>query len=320
MHALQEAAAWIGAGKTAYVLTRLDTGAHIFFAQEEAMLSQAGIMAKDVTFPRVTDNGAYFLERLCAAPELVVLGGGHISRPLCTMASTLGMNITVIDDRADFARQERFPGAKRVLCGDFVQTLQTTAFSPKACFIIITRGHAQDTQCLAQVLCMPRSYVGMIGSKKKVAEAMEEMRAKGFDTQTLSQVAAPIGLPIGAQTPAEIALSILAQLVQVLRGQDASGGMDASILGALRKEETRGAKLFTILEKRGSAPRGAGTRMMVLPDGEVLGTLGGGSAEFFCIRRAREEMGVPWQDIFDVEVKSLGMTCGGSIKVLAETL
>lgn len=236
------------------------------------------------------------------------------------MAAIAGMYVTVIDDRAAFANAERFSQAARVICGAFDEVLSQERFSPSAFFVIITRGHTADAVCLARALTLPRRYVGMIGSKRKVAQMMDEMRALGFTDEVLREVHAPIGLPIGAQTPAEIAVSILAEIISVLRAPGESNALEADVAQALSDGRASGGKLFTILEKRGSAPRGPGARMLVLPDGTVLGTIGGGSAEYACIARATACMGSAGCEVINLEVKSVGMTCGGAIRVLMETV
>lgn len=319
MNAMEQAARSVLDGRAAFLCTDVRTGEHVLFDTQQAMEAAFPAMANSV-LPCVTEGGALFWEQLRAAPELVILGGGHISQPLCAMAAITGMHVTVVDDRAAFAQAERFPQAARVVCGAFAEVLAREAFSPSAFFVIVTCGHAADTACLEKILTLPRRYVGMIGSRRKVAQAMEEMRALGFADETLREVHAPIGLPIGAQTPAEIAVSILAEIISVLRAPGESCALEEDVARAIRDGRARGGKLFTILEKRGSAPRGPGARMLVLPDGSTLGTIGGGSAEYACIARAVECMGKPGCEVMELEVKSVGMTCGGTIRVLMETI
>lgn len=319
MNTMEQAAHSVLNGHAAFLITDVNTGAHTLYDTRKAL---EGALSSPLTgdLPCVTAEGALFLEQLRAAPELVILGGGHISLSLCAMAALTGMHVSVVDDREMFATAARFPQASRVLCGPYEEVLVRERFSPSAFFVIVTRGHAGDTACLARVLTLPRRYVGMIGSRRKVAQAMEEMRALGFSKEALDQVHAPIGLPIRAQTPAEIAVSILAEIISVLRAPGESGAMEEDVARAIAQGNARGGKLFTILEKHGSAPRAAGTRMLVMPDGEVLGTIGGGNAEYVCIQRAMKCMGEACCEVIELDVKSVGMTCGGSIRVLMETL
>lgn len=317
--AMEQAARCVLQGGEAFLTTRIPWGDHGVFYTGEALEACVGPVAlRDL--PCLTADGAVFVERFCPAAELVILGGGHISVPLCAMAALAGLHVTVIDDREEYANPMRFPQATRVLCGGFEQILTQERFSAGAFFAILTRGHASDTACLARVLTLPRRYVGMIGSRRKVAQAMAEMRAAGFDEETLARVYAPIGLEIHAQTPAEIAVSILAQVIDVMRAPGEGAGMDEAIAAAIAQGQARGGKLLTIVEKRGSAPRAAGTRMLVLPDGKTLGTIGGGSAEYACLRRAMERMGKAGCEVLELEVEDVGMTCGGTIKVLLEAL
>ncbi len=149
--------------------------------------------------------------------ELLILGGGHIALPLATMGKILGYNVTVIDDRPSFANKARFPSVDRVICGDFAKSVQELNPPPGTFVVIVTRGHRHDKVCLQEVVARPFGYVGMIGSRRRVKALLEELEAEGFPSEVLKQINAPIGLDIGAETPEEIAVSILAELVNVHR-------------------------------------------------------------------------------------------------------
>ena len=144
--------------------------------------------------------------------------------------------------------------------------------------MILTRGHAHDRDCLEHVLRGKYAYAGMIGSRTKVAAVKAALEAAGIARETLDGVHSPIGLSIGAQTPAEIAVSIAAELVQ----ERARRGPAAAPPAAGEP-----GVLCTITAKRGSAPRGVGTWMLVRPDGSVLGTIGGGAVEHLAVQEAK---------------------------------
>jgi xanthine dehydrogenase accessory factor len=135
--------------------------------------------------------------------------------------SALGFFTVVIDDRPEFASQERFPTADRlVVPSSFDDVVPSLEIDEESYVVIVTRGHAHDTNVLRQVLRTPAVYIGMIGSKTKVAGAFQTLREEGFTSADLERVHAPIGLSIGAETPEEIAISIAAQLIQVRAGKN----------------------------------------------------------------------------------------------------
>lgn len=153
------------------------------------------------------------MENLYGKPHAVLCGGGHVSLALAKVLELMDFRITVVDDRAEFANRERFPRAA-VYCQDFASCLEEKEFGPNTYYIIVTRGHQADYTCLKRILRKPSAYVGMIGSGRKVALAFQRLRADGFSEEEMKRVHAPVGLSIGAQTPAEIAVSIAAEIIQ----------------------------------------------------------------------------------------------------------
>ncbi len=159
-----------------------------------------------------------FVEVLPPVPQLVIVGAGHIAQPLATIGGVLGMKVIVVDDRPNFANPERFPTADRVIVDDFVTALQSLRITQDSYVVLVTRGHAHDRSCLEFVLRAKPGYVGMIGSQMRIRTVMRGLREDGFEAGDLEGVYAPIGLAIGSQTPAEIALAIAAEIVNVRRG------------------------------------------------------------------------------------------------------
>ncbi len=149
--------------------------------------------------------------------QAVILGGGHISQPLAQLLSMMDYEVRIVDDRLEFANQERFPWAKEVFCSGFEQALRQIEIDEKTAIFIVTRGHRHDLECLQAVLPSRAGYIGMIGSRRKVRAALSALEEEGFDRERLGQVYAPIGLDIGAQSPAEIAVSIAAEVMAVFR-------------------------------------------------------------------------------------------------------
>jgi xanthine dehydrogenase accessory factor len=157
-----------------------------------------------------------FFDVLTGEPKVLVCGAGHIAVPLARYARDVGFAVTVLDDRADFAHPSRFPGCQ-VVADEFVTALESMPLGPTTYVVLITRGHAYDADCLAALLPKTTAYVGMIGSRRRGRMVLDQLERRGIARERLEQVFSPIGLPIGAESPEEIALCIAAELVCVRR-------------------------------------------------------------------------------------------------------
>jgi xanthine dehydrogenase accessory factor len=169
--------------------------------------------------PDGTSEAAY-VDQIEPAPRLVIAGAGHVGQSLAEIAAGLGFGVTIIDDRADCASQERFPRARHRIVGEIEAELRRVPIDVRTYVVIVTRGHRHDGKALAAVLDSPAKYVGLIGSKRKVMTIFADLLAQGASIDALCRVHAPVGLEIGAVTVPEIALSIAAELVAVRRGRD----------------------------------------------------------------------------------------------------
>jgi xanthine dehydrogenase accessory factor len=158
-----------------------------------------------------------FIEPILTAPTMYIFGGGHISLPLAQIGKLLGFKIAIIDDRAEFASTKRFPEAEMVLAGDFSKAFSKLKIDKTSYIVIVTRGHQNDELVLEWAVGTPAQYIGMIGSQTKVKTVFSHLLAKGVSKGRLDSVYSPIGLEIGAQTPEEIAVSILAEIIKVRR-------------------------------------------------------------------------------------------------------
>jgi len=154
-----------------------------------------------------------FVDVIAPPETLVIAGAGHIAQPLAVMAKILGFKVTVLDDREEYSNKERFSTADQCLVGDIGELLETMKITRNSYIVIITRGHAYDELALEKTLNSEASYIGMIGSKNKVNKVIQSLLEKGFPESQLKRVHAPIGLDIGAKTPVEIAISILAEII-----------------------------------------------------------------------------------------------------------
>ncbi len=158
-----------------------------------------------------------FIEPILQSQTLYIFGGGHISLPLAKIGKLLGFKIAVIDDRAEFASPRRFPEAELILAEDFNKAFSELQIDKTGYIVIITRGHQYDEMVLEWALGTQARYIGMIGSKTKNKTIFSHLLAKGISQELLDKVHAPIGLEIHAQTPEEIAVSILAEIIKVRR-------------------------------------------------------------------------------------------------------
>jgi xanthine dehydrogenase accessory factor len=155
---------------------------------------------------------AFFADRHNLRQQLVIAGAGHIARPLCTMATMVGYQVTIIDDRPEYAVASSFPEAKQVICAPFVDFFRKLECDQRTSVVLVTRGHKHDQDSLWELREKPAAYIGMIGSQRRVKAVFEEFQGR-CDPNWLSSIKAPIGLDIGAQTPAEIAICILAEMI-----------------------------------------------------------------------------------------------------------
>lgn len=158
-----------------------------------------------------------FIEPIASAPRLYIFGAGHIGVPLARVARLAEFKPIVIDDRPDFATRERFPDAAELVVSDFASAFAKLGIDERSYVVIVTHGHKGDETVLAGALKTPARYIGMIGSKEKNKAVFSHLLEKGYTQAELDRVHAPIGLRIMAQTPEEIAVSILGELILARR-------------------------------------------------------------------------------------------------------
>jgi xanthine dehydrogenase accessory factor len=159
-----------------------------------------------------------FLEPLVDAHSLIIFGAGHIGSALSKVSKMLGFTTAVVDNRPEFANEEKLPWADRVIADDYLKALQDLSFSDNTYVVILTHRHVHDFEILEYCIEQPLSYLGMIGSRKKVGKAFDQLREKGVDEEAIKRIHAPIGMNIGAESPEELAVAIAAQLIAVRSG------------------------------------------------------------------------------------------------------
>ncbi len=161
-----------------------------------------------------------YVEPILPDPELFIFGGGHVGQCIAAAASTLGFQITVVDDRIRYANVDRFPSARALHTGPWEETFAQLPVSDSSYIVIATRGHQQDLACLRFALQTPAKYVGLLGSLRKTRLLFESLGREGVAEKEFDRVYAPVGIEIGSETPEEIAVSVAAELVAVRKGLD----------------------------------------------------------------------------------------------------
>ncbi len=277
-----------------------------------------------------SDLGSILIEPFFPEPRLIILGGGHIAKPLAEFGKQVGFKIAVVDDRPFFANTSRFPDAE-IICEDFESSFEKLNIKKSDFIVIVTRGHRHDGVCLRKALTFDNNYTGMIGSKRRVDGMIKQLLEEGYGEDALSKINTPIGLRIGAVTPEEIAISIIAEIISVRRnGRDGNKinkaswpEFDSEVIEKMVEEDDTKA-LITIMSSKGSVPRKAGAKMIAWYDGRTLGSIGGGCSEGEVIVKARDVILNKGYEIVHVDMtgevaEDEGMVCGGTMEVLIES-
>ena len=188
----------------------------------EFEVSREAKKALETNQPRVLryqdDAINVYIEPMSPLPTLLIAGAGHVGQAVAQLGKMVDFDVVVVDDRTDFASRERFPEADKIIAGDMAQILSEFPIDNSTYIVIVTRGHKNDEEALHRVINSNARYIGMIGSKRKIGVIYDNLKGKGISPDQLSRVYAPIGLEINSQTVPEIAVSIVAQLIQVRNG------------------------------------------------------------------------------------------------------
>lgn len=158
-----------------------------------------------------------FVEPLLAAPTLIIVGAGHIGAACAELGKFLGFRVVIVDDREELLKRENLPAADEVHAGDMPAELRKLDITPQTYIVLVTRAHTTDAPVLREIIAKPAAYIGMLGSKRRVLTVFDMLKREGTDDRAFQRVHAPIGIPIGAETPQEIAVSILAEVVKAKR-------------------------------------------------------------------------------------------------------
>ena len=284
--------------------------------------------ASETGVQEIAGKQVYF-DCVSSQKKLVICGAGHVSMPIIALGKMLGFRVTVLEDRPSFADNARRAGADEVICENFVDGLSHAEGGTDSYFVVVTRGHRYDEICLGEILKKKYVYVGMMGSRARSAIVKRNLVELGFPKEQVEAVHTPIGLDISAESPEEIAVSIMGEIIAHKNSRKRSFGYPDEFLDELLKleEEGRDAVLCTIVRRRGSAPREVGTKMIVHTDGQMIGTIGGGCMEAAVRTRALHMLrsGETQPQICNVNMTAAdaedeGMVCGGNIDVWLEVL
>lgn len=258
-------------------------------------------------------------QRIGLRPMCVILGGGYVGQAVAKLASFIEMDTIVVDDRPEFSSKELFPDALKTIKGDFTKVMSELSLSPSACLVICTRGHQSDLECLRAGLGKPHQYIGMLGSKAKAGKLFSILRDEGISDAKLAEVCAPIGLQIGSETPSEIAVAVIAQIIEKTKQQNHEFQISRTLIDDICTAP-EGSVVCSIMSTSGSVSRKSGF-MLMRPDRTFTGTIGGGQVESLATEEAFRMLGTNDKPHFkDFEHNAADSSCWGTIKVLFEVI
>lgn len=308
---------------------------YLFTGIEGEKMGRIAVQDKDIVYGEATliqpvkDGDALpcirdgvLIECITTPPHLILCGAGHVSVSTAKIAKMVGFRVTVIDERADFANTERFPDVDEIINLPFEKALRSIQ-EPNAYYVIVTRGHKDDNLCLQTILHKPYIYCGMIGSRSKIKVVFENLIAQGYAEEQLRTIHSPIGLSIGAVTPEEIAVCIVGEMIQIKNADKHASEWDAALCNTIESIHERYA-MVTLIDKRGSAPRSTGARMIVKRDGTIISSIGGGFGEFEASQHAVDMLKSGLRakrytcKMNNREAADAGMVCGGMIDILIQ--
>lgn len=251
-----------------------------------------------------------FSHRLRAPVWLVICGGGHVAQALAASAAAVGFQITVLEDREQVLKEGRFPPNADLRLGDVPELLHRGNFPTNAFYVVMSRNHGENRRCLRAVMDLPCGYVGMLGSRRDASELRQWLKEEGVPKEKAARLHHPIGLPIDAETPAEIAVAVTAELIQCRAAFNGGSALELSVLDGLLQPPYAWVML---VETKGITPRKPGASMLVRPDGSILGTIGGGAREAAAVRQALEVLKTHRAGCFTYPENGALPTCGGIV-------
>lgn len=267
------------------------------------------------------DGVRWLLEPILPEDRLIICGAGHVALACLRMAKLLGMEVTVLEDREEYADKAEAAGADQVICQDFREALCHLEGHSSDWYLVMTRAHKMDQDCLQEIFKKSYAYVGMLGSPRKIQAIQKNLTEEGVNPKHFQRLHSPVGLDIGAKTPAEIGVSVMAELIQLRnREETAEPAYSRELLGQEVLHEKEGI-LCTLIDNGGGSPRNPGTKMMVHSAENRIGTIGGGVLEAAAIREAVAMLADGRKrQVFQTHTdgEASGMVCCGNGVVLLE--
>lgn len=297
------------ASTAAEIKARLERGESPLWEQSLTHPEQLRLTWSDGIQDTVPTQPCFF-HRLSAPIHLVICGGGHVAQALAASASAVGFQITVLEDRPEVLQEGQFPPETELRLGSVPELVRTGKFPPNAFYAVMTRNHNENRRCLRAVMDMPHGYVGMLGSRRDAEALRQWLIEDGVPEETVAGLHHPIGLPIAAETPAEIAVAVTAELIQCRKTLDLGSALEQTVLDGLSAPPYAWVML---VDTKGITPRKPGASMLVYPDGSVRGTIGGGAREAAAIRQAQKVLHTRRAGCFTYPENGAVPTCGGIV-------
>ncbi len=241
---------------------------------------------------------------------LVICGGGHVAQALAAAASAVGFPITVLEDRPEVLEQGAFPPETTLRLGSMTELIAAETGSAQTFYAVMTRSHEENRRCLRAVLEKPHGYAGMLGSRRDAADLRRWLVEDGVPEETVARLHHPIGLDIGAESPAEIAAAVTAELIACRAALGGGSRLESSVLEGLNRPPYAWVML---VETKGITPRKPGACMLVHPDGSICGTIGGGAREAAAIRQALDVLRTRKAGWFTYPDCKAPVQCGGIV-------
>ena len=180
-----------------------------------------------------------FIEPILSNPQLIIMGAGHLGQAIARWAGPLGFEVCVLDDRDSFASEDRFPDADRLIVDSFDSGLKQLKIRKGSFILVVTRGHRHDQMATESAIQTEARYVGLVGSRRKIKIIVENLLEKGLPPDSFHRLYAPIGLDIGSETPEEIAVSVMAELIALRKDRHQRSEKQKFVLGLLEKRKSK---------------------------------------------------------------------------------
>lgn len=293
-------------------------------AGEKIFLVNGEIVYKTQDAEKINaDDEDIFTERFFTSERIIICGAGTVGQEVIKLSKQLGLTVAVLEDREEYADIARQLGADEVLCMEYNQGLTKLDERSTDYYVVVTREHKFDKECLEHILNKKNAYVGMMASRTRAAVLKSDLIKEGKPEADVDKIHSPIGLKIKAETPAEIAVSICAEIINQKNDVEKTEGFTKAILdGILSANPSDKMILATIVKRTGSAPRDVGTKMLICENGDKIGTVGGGWIEAEVIDRAHKMIFEDIKnDLYETDKNSEeAMLCGGYETIYLEMI